>query len=305
MLLFSVLFPVMEASTSQGEPDSRSNVTMMDESMVKITLSANLVLTEEELRSDLVDSSILQKNGTIVQFINTSCAGSSSVIGGIRINLQEIRKAPAYLSRNRRLIKQHAVRALTQHYQEMNFGLGAAEALTLDDYGMSFTVASVTHQGALMNPGKRQEGPMFFCHFPNLVDPIVLSHADWGVNVEGCAVHFINAYINILPQHQRRNFLIAKDKEDKAAAKAARESPSSSGPAKKSKASPPSTSPSTSKGASKQQNPESAALREEIARLKVLTARLQQQLLPSPPLPATRPIVWPNPNQGPDLPDDM
>ena len=312
MLLFSVSFPVMETSTSEGSQDqARSqSPTMMEEAMATIQPLANLILTDEEISSDLVDASILRKNGMIIQVINTSCSGSSSVIGGIRIGLQDVRKAPAYLSRNRRLIKQHAVRIMMKHYQDMNFGLGAAETLHLDDFGMTFTLASVSHEGAQLNPGKRQEGPLFCCHFPVLVNPVTLRHAEWDTSTEGIAVHVINAYINILPLHQRRNYIVAKVREEKAAADAAQKSSPPNVPAKKSRASPPASSPST-KGTphvheKKPQLPETAALREEIARLKVLTSRLQQQALPSPPLPITKPPVWPtHKDQGPDLPDDL
>ena len=313
MLLFSVSFLVMETSTSEGSQDQACShtPTMMDEAMATIHPLANLVLTEEEISSDLVDRSIMQKQGIIIQILNNSCAGSSTVIGGIRINLTDVRKIPAYLSRNRRLIKQHAVRIMMKHYQDMNYGLGAAETLHLDDFGLSFTLASVSHEGSELNPGRRKEGPLFCCHFPVMVSPIVLQHAQWDANTEGVAVHVVNAYVNILPLHQRRNYIVTKAREDKTALEAAQKTTQPYVPAKKSKASPPASSSPATKGTPnnqerKPQLPETAALREEIARLKVLTNRLQQQALPSPPLPVTKPPVWPtNRDQGPDLPDDL
>ena len=313
MLLFSVSFLVMDTSTSEVDQDqscSHSHTpTMMEEAMAKINPFVNLILTEEELSSDLVDRSMLQKQGMIIQIINQSCPGSSSIIGGVRISLQDIRKAPAYLSRHRRLIKQHAVRILMKHHQDMNYGLGAAETLSSDDFGMSFTVASVSTNGAAMNPGNRREGPLFFCHFPMLVDPIPLIRPDWDTNTEGIAVHVINAYINLLPLHQRRKYIIEKEREEKAAAESAKSSPQAQtyGQAKKLKVQNSASSPPAAKGHLnvKPQHSESVALREEIARLKVLTSRLQQQALPSPPLPTTKPLVWHSKNQGPDLPDDL
>jgi hypothetical protein len=91
----------------------------------------------------------------------------------------DIKKVPAYQTKNRRQIKQHTVKALMKHFWEMQCSAGAAETLGLDDFGMTFTVATVTGHGALLNPGKRQEGPLLFCHFPALVDPVVLTHTDW------------------------------------------------------------------------------------------------------------------------------
>ena len=311
MLLFSVSFLVMDTSTSEGDQDQSCShthtPTLMEEALAKIHPFVNLALSEEELTSDLVDRSMLQKHGMIIQIINQNCPGSSSVIGGVRINLQDIRKAPAYLSRHRRLIKQHAVRILMKHHQDMNYGLGAAETLCSDDFGMSFTVASVSTCGAAMNPGKRQEGPMFFCHFPMLVDAIPLIRPDWDANTEGVSVHVINAYVHLLPLHQRRKYVIEKDREDKAALESAQSPPQTYGQAKKMKVQPSTSSPPAAKNhpTVKPPHPESVALREEIARLKVLTNRLQQQALPSPPLPTTKPLVWPSKYQGPDLPDDL
>ena len=198
-----------------------------------------------------------------------------------------------------------------RHYQDMNFGLGASETLHLDDFGLSFTLASVSHEGAQLNPGKRQEGPLFCCHFPTMVNPIVLQHANWDTNTEGAAVHVVNAYVNILPLHQRRNYIVTRAREEKAFLETVPKLSTPQVPAKKSKPSIPASSPHGAKGTSnaqekKTQLPENAALREEIARLKVLTIRLQQQALPSPPLPTTKPPVWPtNRDHGPDLPDDL
>ena len=59
------------------------------------------------------------------------------------------------MSKYKRLIKQHAVHALMQHFKEMQCAVGATEELNTDDFGMTFTVATVTGHGALLNPGKR------------------------------------------------------------------------------------------------------------------------------------------------------
>jgi hypothetical protein len=88
-----------------------------------------------------------------VQFLNQGCPGTQLIIGGIRINCSDIRRAPAYLSRNKRLIKQHATRALMKHFQDMQAGAGANETLTVFDFGMTFSVASVIQIGANLNPG--------------------------------------------------------------------------------------------------------------------------------------------------------
>ena len=58
---------------------------------------AELCLTEAEMRSDYVDPSFFSKKGVVIQFISNNCPGTTSMIGGIRLNLEDIRKVPAYL----------------------------------------------------------------------------------------------------------------------------------------------------------------------------------------------------------------
>jgi hypothetical protein len=175
----------------------------MDAKVFKSLQSLNLVV-EDEHRSDLVDDSIFDKKGILVQFLNSNCTGSPHVFGGMRLAILDIKKVNAYLAKYKRLIiKQHAVKALMRHFSKMQCSARAAKTLGLNDFGMTFTVATVTRHGALLNPGKRQEGPPLFCHFPSLVDPVVLTHTDWGTNTEGEAVHVINCYIMLPPPHAR------------------------------------------------------------------------------------------------------
>jgi hypothetical protein len=277
--------------------------------MAKVVPVANLALSEEEVKSDLVDDSFHKKRGMFVQFLNQGCPGTPMVIGGIQINCSDIRRAPAYLSRNKRLIKQHATRCLMKHFQDMQSGAGANETLTVDDFGMTFSVASVSQIRATLNPSRRQEGPMFFCHFPALVEATTLVHADWNNGLLGETVHVINAYISLLPAHQRRHVIIAKAKEEKAASQnaAAAALVQSPCPAKKPKAGPVASGsmPLNQRFTQPQRVSQEDQMREELANLRQMVQRLQGQALPNPPLPATKPPVWPSKDQGPDLPDDF
>ena len=293
MLLFSVLFAAMETTTQQSEDTSLARPHQMDEDMSKVVPIATLALTEEDIKSDLVDDSFHRKKGMFVQFLNQACPGAPLVIGGIRINCSDIRRAPAYLSRNKRLIKQHATRCLMKHLQDMQSGIGANESLTVDDFGMTFTVASVSPIGALLNPVKRQEGPMFFCHFPALVEPAIVVHSEWnhGVMREGEQMHVINAYISLLPAHQRRHVIITKAKEEKAAIQNAATALAQSSPAKKPKVTPAASQQGSvnpnqrfTQGSQPQRQPrEEDKLRSEVANLRQMIHRLQGQVLPSPP----------------------
>ena len=304
----------METTTNTLTPETRSQTPLVDEDMGKLPL-AELTLSEDEIRSDLVDHSFLTKKGIMVQFINTNCSGCSPVFGGIRLGLSDIRKAPAYLSKYKRLIRQHAVKALTQHLQDMQSSLGAGELINIDEFGMTFTVASVNNLGALMNPGRRQEGPLFFCHFPALVEPFVLAHEDWETGTEREAVHMINCYIHLLPNHQRRNTILHRLKEEKIALQAISAASPSVPHAKKPKMSTQTSSTTTShKGHSgptpvprPQYNPphQSTLLMKEIERLNAQLRLAQGPPFPALPASSAKTITWPSKDLVPELPDDM
>ncbi len=324
MLLFSILlFPVMESSTTAvSDQGSRIQTPTQDEDAAMKPFQALSIEVNDELRSDLVDNSIFDKRGILIQFLNSNCTGSPHVFGGMRLSISDINKVPAYLSKYRRLIKQHAVHALMQHFKEMQCGVGAAEELCTDDFGMTFTVATVTGHGALLNPGKRQEGPLFFCHFPALVDPVILTHADWGTRTEGESVHMINCYISLPPPQLRRSLVIKKFLQDQAASVAnAKAAISLSGgtmttipgaspstPAKKVKMGNP-TTPYARPHVPSMTRDEIRTMRQnsttrELDDLRNQVRNLKGQLLPTPPLPIVRPPVWPSKNPCPDLPDE-
>ena len=323
-------FPVMDTSASTSQiQDSRSGTPLLDEmtkDMVKDVPMASLTLEREDFKSALVDDSIHHKTGIIIQFINSGCPGTFPVIGGVRINLEDIRKVPQYLHQNQALIKQHGARILLEHWKALNFGMGSVEHLTVEDFGIVFTVASVSNNAIRFNPNQRTEGPLFYCHLPALVYPQTIINADWATSTEEQAVHIINAYITLISPHQRRNLMIKRDREEKdttaaVAAAAAITIPKSrpvilqttyaGAVSKKSK---PGPAPSTS-GAQSRPAPyparapprphDTQVLREEMSHLHHLINRVQSQIIPSPPLPTPRTPIWPRENQGPDLPDGL
>ena len=198
--------------------DPRVPTPLQDEEMTKSVPMASLSLERTEFRSPMVDDSLHDKRGIIIQFLNSGCPGTFPVIGGLRINLDDIRQVPLYLHQNKALIKQHGVRVLMNHWRELNYGLGSTELLTVDDFGIVFTVASVSPSAIRLNPQQRTEGPLFYCHLPALVEPQIVIHSDWAISTEGQAVHVINAYITLISPHQRRTLMIRKEREEKATA---------------------------------------------------------------------------------------
>ena len=313
----------MESSTivvsEHGSRPQTPNKTDEEMSRCFKPLQPFVMEVDDAHRSDLVDNSILDKKGILVQFLNSNCTGSPHVFGGMRLSILDIRRVPAYLSKYKRLIKQHAVHALMQHFKEMQCSVGATEELNTDDFGMTFTVATVTGHGALLNPGKRQEGPLFFCHFPALIDPVVLTQADWGTHTEGEAVHMVNCYISLPPPQLRRTLVIKRFMQDQAAAainaRAATTltggtmtTPSgatASGSAKKSRLSTPTTPYARTPSAPRA---DQDAVSRELADLRNQVRNLRAQALPNPPLPnlVKRPPIWPARmgNSCPDLPDE-
>ena len=67
-------------------------------------------LEKEEIQCKQIDSTIYTKSGVIIQMCNTNASAHATVIGGIRLALEDIRKVPAYLQKYRTQIKKIAVR---------------------------------------------------------------------------------------------------------------------------------------------------------------------------------------------------
>ena len=160
MLLFIKSFPVMETpdcSTQAQAP--RSTTPLQDEEMAKVPM-ASLTLEKVVYRSLNVDDSFHDKTGMIIQILNSHCPGSPLVIGGLRINLQDIMQVPRYLEQNRAIIKQHAAKVLLDHWITLNYGMGCNEGITVDDFGLTFTIGPY-HQCLHLPPSS---SPKEKCH---------------------------------------------------------------------------------------------------------------------------------------------
>ena len=164
-------------------------------------------LEKEEIQCEQIDSTIYTKSGVIIQMCNTNASAHATVIGGIRLALEDIRKVPAYLQKYRTQIKKIAVRTLTRHLQESQCSVGLHETLSLEDYGMTFTIASLSQRGRQLNPQNRSEAPLFYCLLQGLLEPVILSANQDGSYQTG---HIVNLYIHLLPAHHRRVVLARK-----------------------------------------------------------------------------------------------
>jgi hypothetical protein len=170
-----------------------------------------LELEQSELECSLLDESFFSKKGVVLQFVNNNCPGATSLIGGIRLGLDDVRKVPAYLEKNSNRLKHYAIKCLDRHIKVNQCCVGAGEKLTFDDYGISFSLATVSQRASMLNHSKRQEGQLFYCLFPGLLEPVFL-----GINPDGSDdfAHVFNVFIHLMPGSQRRNVFFRRMESD-------------------------------------------------------------------------------------------
>ena len=286
-----------------------------DEVMSQLQPFQRVNLADEEVVCEYVHSSMMKANGVIIQYFNANATGATTHIGGVRIGLLDVRKAPAYVSKHKVALKQHGIRMLAKHLLDTQCAAGAGETLSIDDYGISFSLASVSPAGVALNPTRRHEGPLFFCLFSGLTDPTCLSEVSWEEGKASEVAHVLNAYIHLLPGSQRRHRVLSKIKADG-------ETPKDEDELTKSAKKPrtffqPNELPRYNQGASNYRGyqerkiqEEFDALRAELVAVKSQAAQdiaaIRAQSALNPTLPKSK-INWPpkDPNQGPDLPDEV
>ena len=302
-----------------SSPGHESSLTTKEQQQDEVMASLpfqKVTLTEGEVVCEFVHSSLLKSNGVIIQFINANATGATNMIGGVRIGLLDVRKAPAYVSKHKLALKQHGIRMLQKHFTDTQCAAGAGELLNQEDYGISFSLASVSPTAMALNPTRRNEGPLFFCMFPALVEPTCLSEVNWEEGKASEVAYILNAYIHLLPASQRRYRVLNKAKPDSDTSKEEDESAKN---AKKPRTffqatNEPSrynTSVSNYRGYQERKlQEEFDSLRAELNAAKTQSAQeiaaLKAHSALNPALPKSN-VVWPpkDPNQGPDLPDDV
>ena len=299
--LKDALFSLITAMEASAHPNSSLSTSeqQVDEAMTQLQPFQKLAIPEQDMICEFVHESIVRKGGIFIQFINGNAVGASSMIGGIRLGLADIRKAPAYLSRHKSAIKQHGINMLHKHFVDTQCAMGAGELIPQEEYGLSFSLASVSRMAITLNPSRRTEGPLFYCLFDGLVEPTALSESNWQEGKVAEVAYFINAYLHLLPPSQRRIRVLNKTKTDDTPKDDDNSSRFSKKPRVWNNGEP-----------SKQDNWRAYCDRkmlEEFENMKKKMALLEGQSLPTPPLPKSKGVVWPpkDPNQGPDLPDEL
>ena len=185
---------------------------IMDQSTVPTDAESWWPTWDKIYACDSLDSSLYRKQGCLFQFLNNNAQGMAGSIGGLRTNLTDIRKIPQYIQKNEGHIKNYAIKLLNQHMIKTQCATGAGESLCQDDYGISFTVASLSPKGLQLHATRRNEGPLFFCLYDGLVEPIILSRNEENQILD--SAYLINVYVNLLPPTQRRTAVLKKMHEE-------------------------------------------------------------------------------------------
>jgi hypothetical protein len=133
------------------------------------------------------------------------------MIGGVRIQLQDITKVPQYLSKNKSIILQWGASFLVQHLLDSQCPAAANERITHEDFSISFSVTSLSDEGCRLNPMGRNKGPLHHCVHPGLLQPAKL-----GILADGSPdeAHVINIYVHLLDASKQRMAIIRKSKDD-------------------------------------------------------------------------------------------
>jgi len=240
----------------------------------------------EEIQCEAIDNSFHKNKGVILAFLNTACNDAIATVGGFRLHLTDIRKVPQYITKYRGLIKQKAIKCFQQHLLDNQSPIGAGENLSVDDFGLTYAIATLSPEAAQLCRPARQEGPLFFCLHPGLIQP-----AHVGFNEDGSRdyAHIINVYINILSTERRRPNILRRLSE-------ARANPDSTA----------ATAPKRSKQEqsgdrrqfySQQQRQKDNALAEIVQENRSAMATIVQEVKglkqEYPPIPAQPPMPWP------------
>ena len=256
-------------------------------------------IPEEELLCDFVHPTMFKKQGVMINFINHNCPDSATIIGGIRMKTTEIIRVPALLARHYTSLKMQASHFLQKHLLRCQNALGCNEPITVDDFSLSFMVASLSPAGFKLHPSGRNEGPLHFCLYSGLVEMVNLGYADDGTPM-GCYV--INAYVHLMEPTRRRTTVLKKAAEDKKRTEAKASQSQGDGyypAAKKQKFVP---KKPLMPGAPTQEFNE---LKQSISRIERNVKQLNLPTPKYPDLPERPDIKWPPTEAGPQMPEDL
>ena len=179
---------------------------------ISLAEAVKLVDFDDEIGS-MVHPTFSKNKGIILQFINHNCVDSATIIGGMRLPFDKPAELHRYLKAHQNQIKEHAIAALHRHLVDCQNPAGVNESLTVEDYSLTYMVASVSDLGRKLHPTGRQEGPIFYLQSPALYEYVPMRWGWNATNTENIVVEnalFINCYVHLSEAHRRRRVVESK-----------------------------------------------------------------------------------------------
>ena len=164
----------------------------------------------EECKTRSVHRSFVEEHGPVIWIYNTGCSYGSNSIGGLRLPEMPLHRIPKYLDEQYGSLKQHMVAQLQRHLVKNSSPLGMCEVLTAEDYGLTFTMGSLSPIAKNLCFNHRFEAPMFACLHPAWISKVAVAHVEGNVFEYA---YVINAYISLLPAAGRRLEVLRKYNE--------------------------------------------------------------------------------------------
>jgi len=106
-----------------------------------------------------------------------------------------------YCSRYKSQLKARAVEMLNRHLADNHCPTAVMETLSIDDYSISFELATLSCEGKEITGGK--PGPLSFCHCPGFIQPKLVA-SDVNFAGDHDYAHVVNAYFHIIESGKRR-----------------------------------------------------------------------------------------------------
>ena len=111
-------------------------------------------------------------------------------VGAFRIDLEDPMYLCRYIDDNIKLLKMKALVMVQEHFMMRRVNLGLKDPVTIDEYGASFTLSSISDEGREVLPNGEKEAPLSFCFLPNLLKKTRLGTFPDGTHDETYFVNF-------------------------------------------------------------------------------------------------------------------
>jgi hypothetical protein len=134
----------------------------------------------------------------VLQFVNNNCPGATSLIGGLRLGLDDVRKVPAYLEK---IGSAQALRYQVpgQAHKSEPVLCGSGREAHIDDYGISFSLATVSQRAACLTTRRDRRGSSSTASSQACWNRSSWDQPGWTDDF----AHVFNVFIHLMPGSQR------------------------------------------------------------------------------------------------------